>query len=450
MLPQNTVPVQNSPETAQDSNLRRHDSPGTDAPTVNDNASTLKDAKRQRNELLKSAVHNHSALSSRGVLERMFSFMFRGFVYPQIWEDPEVDLDAMGLISTSRVFMISSGGCNIMNDLTVGPESITAVDLNPAHIALARLKIAAVKYLPDYDSFFRFFGEADAPSNVELYEKYLRPHLDPVTRDYWDSYKFGLGRRVNYFTQNIYRYGLLGRFIGTVHFLARLYGKDPRVMLTAQTMTDQKRLFDEHLAPLFNKRFIRFLCSLPISLFSLGIPPAQFDALKGAPNAHMADVLKARLQRLACDYDIKDNYFAWQAFGRGYDRINRRAVPRYLKRENFDTLRANADRVHLHHLSLTDYLETQSPNTFDRYVFLDAQDWMNDEQLNALWTQVVRTARPDARVIFRTAGADSILPGRVRKDILSQFIYDPETCKKWSAQDRSSIYGGFHMYQMIG
>ena len=162
----------------------------------------------------------------------------------------------------------------------------------------------------------------------------------------------------------------------------------------------------------------------------------------------MADVLKGRLRRLACDYDIKDNYFAWQAFGRGYDRINRRAVPRYLKRENFETLRANADRVHLHHLTLTDYLETQGENTFDRYVFLDAQDWMSDEQLNALWSEVVRTARPGARVIFRTAGVDSILPGRVRDDILSRFAYDAATCQKWSAQDRSSIYGGFHMYQM--
>ncbi len=410
--------------------------------------SSLKDVKKHRNQLLDSAVHNHSALSTRGMLERLFSYMFRGFVYPQIWEDPEVDLDAMSLTPQSRIFTIASGGCNVMNYLTTAPASITAVDLNPAHIALGRLKIAALYHLPGYDAFFKMFGEADTPVNAQNYDLYLRDKVDPVTRAYWDSTAPGLGRRINYFTRNIYRYGLLGRFIGTVHMLARMYGKDPRVILAAQTPDEQVRLFNEHLAPLFDKKFIKLLCSMPVSLYGLGIPPAQFDALSSDAQGNMADLLKERLRRLACDYDIRENYFAWQAFSRGYDREHRRAVPRYLKQEYFDTLRNVADRVSFHHASLTDYLATQGAASFDRYVFLDAQDWMNDDQLNALWDQVVRTAAPGARVIFRTAGAESILPGRVRDDTLAKFNYDAEQCKKWSAADRSSIYGGFHMYAL--
>lgn len=420
-------------------------------PNDNQDAPSLRDVKKHRNNLLDTAVHNHSAFSKRGLLERMFSFMFRGFVYPQIWEDPEVDLDAMALTSTSRIFTIASGGCNVMNYLTVNPASITAVDLNPAHIALGRLKVAATQYLPGYDAYFKMFGEADAPINAANYDVFLRDRVDPITRAYWDSSRLFLGRRINYFTKNIYRYGLLGRFIGTVHVLARLYGKDPRVILNARTRQEQIDLFNEHLAPLFDKRFIKFLCSMPVSLYGLGIPPSQFEALEGdAPQGNMAYLLKERLRRLACDYDIQDNYFAWQAFSRGYDRVGRRAVPRYLKPENFDNLKAQAHKVSFHHLTLTDYLGTQGPDSFDRYVFLDAQDWMNDEQLNALWAEVVRTATPGARVIFRTAGAISILPGRVRDEILNRFDYDADQCKKWSAADRSSIYGGFHMYQFKG
>ena len=409
----------------------------------------LRDVKKHRNELLKSAVHNHSAISKRGVLERMFSFMFRGFVYPQIWEDPEVDLDAMQINSSSRIFTIASGGCNVMNYLTANPGSVTAVDLNPAHVALTKLKLAAVNGMPDYDTYFKMFGEADTPINAQNYDTYLKDKVDPVTREYWDSKTPTLGRRINYFTKNIYRFGLLGRFIGSVHMLAHLYGKDPRVLLNARTHEEQVRLFNEHLAPLFDKRFIKLLCSMPVSLYGLGIPPAQFDALSDDAKGDMATLLKDRLRRLACDYDITENYFAWQAFGRGYDRLNRRAVPRYLKRDNFEMLKDQVKKVHMHHLSLTDYLATQGPGSFDRYVFLDAQDWMNDEQLNELWSEVIRTASPGARVIFRTAGADSILPGRVRPDILNRFNYNPEQCKKWAAADRSSIYGGFHMYELV-
>ncbi len=38
---------------------------------------------------------------------------------------------------------------------------------------------------------------------------------------------------------------------------------------------------------------------------------------------------------------------------------------------------------------------------------------MNDEDLTALWTEITRTARPGARVIFRTAADERLLPGRL-------------------------------------
>ena len=43
-------------------------------------------------------------------------------------------------------------------------------------------------------------------------------------------------------------------------------------------------------------------------------------------------MLRERVERLACDFPIHDNYFAWQAFGRGYDLESREAVPDYLQR----------------------------------------------------------------------------------------------------------------------
>jgi S-adenosylmethionine-diacylglycerol 3-amino-3-carboxypropyl transferase len=416
--------------------------------TVQDNTPSLKQVKKQRNDLLNAAVLKNSAISHRGLQERLFSYLFRGFVYPQIWEDPEIDMEAMQLNSSSRIFTIASGGCNIMNYLTASPESVTAVDLNPAHVALARMKAEAVNLLPDYETYFKFFGEADSTVNVQNYDLYLRDRVDAFTRAYWDSKGFPIGRRINYFAKNIYRFGLLGRFIGIVHMLSKMYGKDPRVILQAQSHDEQVKLFNEHLAPLFDKRFIKMLCKMPVSLYGLGIPPAQFDALSEDAKGDMASLLKERLRRLACDFDIRDNYFAWQAFSRGYDRVNRRAVPRYLKAENFETLKANAGKVQVHHLSLTDYLATQPANSFDRYIFLDAQDWMNDDQLTELWSEVIRTARPGTRVIFRTAGADSILPGRIPDEILNRFDYNAEQCKVWTAGDRSSIYGGFHLYTL--
>ena len=67
------------------------------------------------NLLLKHAAHQRPANTKRGVLERLFTLMFQGFVYNQIWEDPDVDLEALDLKPHHRLLTIASGGCHVLN-----------------------------------------------------------------------------------------------------------------------------------------------------------------------------------------------------------------------------------------------------------------------------------------------------------------------------------------------
>jgi S-adenosylmethionine-diacylglycerol 3-amino-3-carboxypropyl transferase len=53
-------------------------------------------------------------------------------------------------------------------------------------------------------------------------------------------------------------------------------------------------------------------------------------------------------------------------------------------------------------------------------------------------------------VIFRTAGVDTILPGRLQPEILDRWTYDEERTADLTWRDRSSIYGGFHLYRLRG
>lgn len=370
---------------------------------------------------------------------------FSGLVYPQIWEDPVVDMKALNLQDGEHLVAIASGGCNILSYLTAAEITVTAIDLNPAHVALNKLKRAAVKYLPSYQSFHRFFAEADAKQNVDAYFTYIRPHLDETTRKYWESRNVMGRRRIGYFGSNLYRHGLLGTFIGASHLLARMHGRDPRKLLAARTLEEQRAIFDAELAPLFDKKHIRWLLNKPSALFGLGIPPSQFEALKGNEQ-YMSQVLRERLERLACSFDLKDNYFAWQAFGRRYASGGSGPLPPYLQRDNFEVLQGRIDGIDVQHRSFTEYLASQDSETLDAYVLLDAQDWMTKEMLTGLWTEIARTARPGGRVIFRTAGEPTILPGKVPDEILAQFTYDEALCKGLTAEDRSSIYGGFHVY----
>lgn len=400
-------------------------------------------------ELLHSAVNNSSIFSRKGFLDRLFTKWFDRLVYPQIWEDPEVDIEALQLDANAHIFTISSGGCNAMNYLTVAPASVTVVDLNEAHIALIKLKQAAVRHL-DQEAFFDFFGRANLPKNLDTYHSRIKPHLDDKTLAYWEGKETFFGKpRIAYFTDGFYRHGLLGRFIGMIHWVSKLHGYDISQVMQARTLKEQAKLFDEHVAPVFDTRLLKFLCNRAVVMYSLGIPPAQFDEMdKESKHQQMGmhELLKSRARRLTCDFPLEDNYFAWQAFNREYDIKRRQAVPRYLKIEYYDTLQSQVDKLSIHHQSMTDRLKAMPNESLNAYLFLDAQDWMDEAQLTELWQEVNRTAMPGARVVFRTAGEVSPLEDKLPEVLLTSWQTDIDANRDWTAKDRSGIYGGVHAY----
>ena len=93
---------------------------------------------------MSEAVRRSRMFSAQGVLEILFTFAFKGLVYPQIWEDPEVDMEALALTPDCHVVAIASGGCNVLSYLVADPGRITAVDLSRVCTWRSnRLKLAA-------------------------------------------------------------------------------------------------------------------------------------------------------------------------------------------------------------------------------------------------------------------------------------------------------------------
>ncbi|MCW6508663.1 DUF3419 family protein [Lichenifustis flavocetrariae] len=399
---------------------------------------------------VKGAVEHHRLLSLRGLQDRLFTLAFSGLVYAQIWEDPVLDMEALALGPGDRLVAIASGGCNVMSYLTADPAEITAVDLNLHHVALNKLKIAAARALPDHATFYDLLGRADSARNIAVYRRLLRPSLDADTRAYWDGRDLLGRRRHGYFATNLYRHGLLGRFIGLSQALGRLSRVDLGSILAATDRAGQRAAFDRHIAPFFDRPHIRWLLRRRASLYGLGIPPAQYDTLaaEAGEGETIAHVLRQRLEKLACDFDVSENYFAWHAFGRGYKPEGDGPVPPYLEASAFSTIKARAHRIDVRHVNLIDHLRGRPAGSLDAYVLLDAQDWMPDEVLTDLWVEITRTARPGARVIFRTAGEASVLPGRVPEDVLGRWSTDSARCRNLTARDRSAIYGGFHLYTL--
>jgi S-adenosylmethionine-diacylglycerol 3-amino-3-carboxypropyl transferase len=412
-------------------------------------AEALKRKKFGLDERLKGALLQHRALSLDGMSERLFGLLFSGLVYPQIWEDPDVDLAAMELRPEHNIATIASGGCNMLSYLAKGPAAIDVADLNASHIALNRLKIAAFAHLPGHSDVMRFFGIANEPHNAKAYRTFIAPHLDFETRRYWEKRRLNGQKRIDVFNGNFYRTGLLGRFIGASHMAARLYGVDLTELMEARTVDEQRDFFDRRIAPIFDRKVVRWITARKSSLFGLGIPPRQFDELASLTDEKtLAGVLRERVEKLACHFPLNENYFAWQAFARRYPTPEEGKLPPYLARDNYVPIKHNLGRVTLHHANFEAVLASKADASMDRFVLLDAQDWMTDQQINTLWREITRTARRGARVIFRTAAEKSIVENRLAPEIEGRWTYLRQRSDELNRMDRSAIYGGFHIYEL--
>lgn len=398
------------------------------------------------NQALNSAVHQDRLISFQGLQQRLFSQWFNSFIYNQIWEDPRVDLQALQLTKDSEVITIASGGCNVFNYLVEQPKRIVAVDLNPYHLSLARLKLAALQHFPSHELFYAFFGQGGYHDAEQAFDIHLKPQLEQDLAQFWGGYTLLGKRRINFFKQHWYGQTRFGYFMRFLHWIGHKSGLAPEKIIQAKTLQEQEAIFESDIAPFFDNKLVKFLSKLPASVFSLGIPPQQYEAMKREGN--LIAQYRKRVKRLACQFPIQDNYFAWQGFSQSYDHEQQRALPEYLKPHHFEQLKQNSQHVETHLGSMIEYLTTQPDNSLDRFVFLDAQDWMSDEVLTQLWTQVARVGKPNSRIIFRTAAAESPLETALPEALRQQFTYHADESATYFQQDRSAIYGGFHLYTM--
>src|SRR6266700_676024 len=395
-------------------------------------------------QLIADAVRNSRGHDEATVWDRLLAFWFRRLVYTQIWEDPEADLAALQLPLGSTIVTISSGGCNALSYLTAQPAQVYAVDLNHAHLSLLKLKLAGFRSLPAYDEFWQFFGQASSLANGQLYRERLRPLLDAEACAYWDKRNV-IGRpRHAYFTDGFYRHGMLGRFIGLAHLVAKIARIDLAVLLTGEIDSSRRIEALDRLDRLFHSPLARLLTRTPALLFSLGIPPQQRAILgSGAP---LNEVLHQRLLRLINGHPNDTNYFAWQALHRAYPGPGDRCLPPYLQRSQFVRMRNDAGLIIPVHANLRQFMESMPAREIDAVVLLDSQDWMAPDEIRALWDAIDRTGTEAVRVIFRTAGAESPLEGPEGAPVRQIWRRDEERSDIGFELDRSGIYGGFHCY----
>ena len=333
-------------------------------------------------------------------------------------------MKALDLGPGHEVIAIASGGCNVLSYLTADPAGVTAVDLNGAQSRSAGSRSARLRTC-----------RITRVSSASLAAPMRAPMSPPTTA----AARKARPRRARLlgqadcvrtsphppFHSQFLSPWRAGRFLGEAMRSRALHGLDPSIILKARTLDEQRSLYQTRLAPIFDKPLVRWMMKQPAPLYGLGIPPAQYRALA----AEFAARNRRGLERTARAAGMRLRYIR-QLFRLAGVRPALRAgaeprAPALFAAAEFEAVRSR--RAACATSAVVDrHSARRAAASFDRYALLDAQDWMNDAELTALWTEISRTARPGARVIFRTAAAERLLPGRVPDGVLHAWRYEEE------------------------
>jgi S-adenosylmethionine-diacylglycerol 3-amino-3-carboxypropyl transferase len=350
--------------------------------------------------------------------------------FAQVREDPCLEIEALAAGAADTVVVVSSGGCTALSLLAAGAGKVVAVDLNRTQNHVVELKLAAISELSAEDAT-RFLGgwPATAESRRATYAR-LRPRLTPAARLHWDA------RRVQ-ITGGVITAGVSERFIGAIMRVVRTTIHPPgrvRRLLACRTLEEQQRLYETE----WNSRRWRLLFSALLNrvVFRKTYSPEFFQHVDNPSFArHFYSLAEHSLTRVP----IATNYFVHQMLTDFYPEGVPGGLPPYLDQEYFAALGGAAARLTMVDGSYGDYLKTCAGRSLDGFALSNICEWLTAEQTDELLTEIVRTARPGARLVLRNFVGWTDLPAKWAGVIVA----DTAAGERLIAQDRSAVQRRF-------
>ena len=371
----------------------------------------------------------------------MFSKVHGGaLIYNCCWEDPRIDRELLGLDRDSRVVMITSAGCNALDNLLDDPAEIHAIDVNHRQNAVLELKLALLR-AGSHEDLFELFGNGASPRARSILDG-VAGDLPPFAERDWrkrvDAFD-PRGRRPSFY----YRGGaglaawllMNGIFKGRPQ--ARRLALD---LLDAPDLATQREIFDR-LEPVVWGRIASWLVNRPALMAMLGVPRPQIRLIRDSHDGGLRGYIREKLRHVATELPFRENYF-WRVYVAG--RYSRECCPNYLRPEHFETLAARQHRISTHTSTISEFLR-RHPGRYTHFLLLDHQDWLAAHDPRALreeWELILANSAPDAKVLMRSAGLDIDF---VPADVRGRLEWDLERTTRLHRVDRVGTYGSLHL-----
>jgi S-adenosylmethionine-diacylglycerol 3-amino-3-carboxypropyl transferase len=353
-------------------------------------------------------------------------------IFTHNWEDPASDEKALDLKKGDVVFTITSGGCNTLGFLRFDPSRIYCLDINAAQNHLMELKKAAFSAL-DYSTMAGFFGLRKINDRNSIFMSLKNP-LSSDALNFWD-----LNNRI--IKRGIIMNGRYERFIKVAGAFIRLLQGSKKVnyLFELKSVDEQRTFFSQKWD---NKRW-RWIFNTMFNkkrLAKKGLVADYFHFDDGSSS--FSESFYKRASHMMKDIPVKTNYFTALYYLGHY--LDEQSVPEYLKPENFDLIKQNIHKVIPVTADCKYWLEQQPDNIFDAFALSNICELMDENDTYKLFKEVLRTAKPGAKIIFRNL----MIPREVPESLRTHIVKSEELSIELQKSDRSFVYGKVAAYSV--
>jgi S-adenosylmethionine-diacylglycerol 3-amino-3-carboxypropyl transferase len=370
--------------------------------------------------------------------DALFAQVFsRMDVFKILFEDTDIERQYFDLQSDSRVLVISGAGCGVASMLVHRPASIDAVDMNPHHLALTGLKVAATRQLTCSDTLYALFGHGHHPDASRLIGE-LTQELPTWMQTYWR-------KNANKFLHDFYRQGFFYRIIGTLHRQMQLDADWLRA-LAGLPVTERQQMAGERYRRVLSKIWIRAVVDSPLPLLAQGINFRQRDLnLHSNAARSMGEVLLNLVDQLART-DVGRNWIIWHCQLAKFDHQEATCRPPFLRPALHQQAQGAPTQTNFHRENLFHVLGRAAAGSWTHYGLSDAMDWMPPTVQQQVLSEICRTAAPGARVIIRTVAADDLVAKLGMQNRLQRL---DAISARATAEECSRLYRRTDLYQVM-
>ena len=344
--------------------------------------------------------------------------------YSSCNEDSHSELEALRLAPDKRVLCVTAGGGRVLNLLCDQPREIMAVDVNPTQNHLLELKIEAMRALA-YEPYLAFLGVHQARDRLAVYQG-IRPSLSSAARDYFDTHSKLVQRGVLF-------QGSLERFL--VHVARIVHVVRPfwvKRLFSFENVAEQRHFIDG-----WNTRMWRFvvetLCRRSVlELFSRDPGFWRFVP----PEVPLHSRIFDSIHRYLCNHVARDSHLLQLVFFARY--VYEPAMPIYLQPQHYERIRRALATTRITPVTapITAAMAAAGDDSFDAYSIADVSSYLSEGDFGALMDQIMRTARPAARICSRGIFVHRPLPG----DYAARISRDPDLEQRLSLDDLAMVH----------